>query len=301
MMIRKILLILLTILCPLLTLSAQETITLSGFWDYSLGDSLHYDDQVILPGSLLTNGKGNPVSVKTPWTGSLYDSSYYYNPYMAPYRVEGNMKFPFFLTPERHYVGDVWYRRRVYVPASWSKKRITLYLERPHIETTVIINGQKILHQNSLSTPHVCDVTRFLRPGERNTIAICVYNGIDRVGVGQDSHSVTDQTQGNWNGIVGRMELQAQPSRIYIKKVKLTPKPFEGKVLADVEFGGSLTNIYFNTLEVIAQRENVDSANIYTTFFDVTKNPMHIEMSVGNEVALWDEFFPNLYRIGCSI
>ena len=301
MTMRRILLILFTFHLSLLTVSAQETITLSGFWDYSMGDSLHYNDQVILPGSLLTNGKGDSVSVKTPWTGSLYDSSFYFNPYMEQYRVEGNMKFPFFLTPERHYVGNVWYKRSVYVPSSWSKKHITLYLERPHIETTVIVNGQKIRHQSSLSTPHVCDVTRYIHPGERNTIAVCVYNGIENVGVGQDSHSVTDQTQGNWNGIVGRMELRAQPQQLFIKKVKLTPKPFEGKVIADVELDGTPTNLYFAELEVMVQRDIIDSANIYTTFFDVTKNPMRIEMFVGNEVALWDEFFPNLYRIAFSV
>ena len=83
-----------------LSVGAQETINLSGIWALSLGDSLHYNDDVMLPGSLLTNGKGNPVSVKTQWTGSLYDSSYYFNPYMEKYRVDGNMKFPFFLTPD---------------------------------------------------------------------------------------------------------------------------------------------------------------------------------------------------------
>ena len=93
---------------------AQETINLAGDWELSLGDSLHYNDYVMLPGSLLTNGKGDPVSVKTKWTGSLYDSSYYFNPYMEKYRVEGNMKFPFFLTPETHYVGYAWYKKSVY-------------------------------------------------------------------------------------------------------------------------------------------------------------------------------------------
>ena len=95
--------------------AAQEIIDLSGPWDFKVepGPDFNYrvatfDDYVVLPGSMLTNGKGNPVSVKTPWTGSLYDSSYYFNPYMEKYRQEGQMKFPFFLTPERHYVGAAW-------------------------------------------------------------------------------------------------------------------------------------------------------------------------------------------------
>ena len=80
---------------------AAQTISLAGPWDLSLGDSTVYNDYVILPGSMLTNGKGDAVSVNTRWTGSLYDSSFYFNPYMAKYRVEGQMKFPFFLTPEK--------------------------------------------------------------------------------------------------------------------------------------------------------------------------------------------------------
>ena len=122
------------------TTHAQEVISLEGAWDFKTESSpdfnfreATFDDYVILPGSMLTNGKGNPVSVMTPWTGSLYDSSYYFNPYMEKYRQEGQMKFPFFLTPERHYVGAAWYRRTVYVPKNWNDRRITLFLERAHI------------------------------------------------------------------------------------------------------------------------------------------------------------------------
>ena len=190
----------------------QNEISLAGVWDLSLGDSTSYNDHVVLPGSMLTNGKGDIVGTKTLWTGSLYDSSFYFNPYMAKYRVEGQMKFPFFLTPDCHYTGCAWYRRTVYVPADNQHQQVTLYLERPHIETTVYINGQEVGHQMSLSVPHCYDVTRFLRFGASNTIAICVYNGIENVCVGQDSHSVTDQTQGNWNGITGRIELQSGPN-----------------------------------------------------------------------------------------
>ena len=187
---------------------AQQSIDLAGTWKFSVGETANYDDTVTLPGSMLTNGKGNDVSVSTRWTGSLYDSSYYFNPYMAKYRVEGSMKFPFFLTPDKHYVGKAWYMRTVDVPKSWKKQRVILYLERPHIETTVYVNDQEAGHQMSLSAPHQYDVTRFIKPGKQNKIAICVYNGIENVCVGQDSHSVTDQTQGNWNGIVGRIELR---------------------------------------------------------------------------------------------
>ena len=62
-----------------------------------------------------------------------------------------------------------------------------------------------------LSAPHVYDVTDYIKIGKENSVAIKVYNGIENVCVGQDSHSVTDQTQGNWNGIAGDISLSARP------------------------------------------------------------------------------------------
>ena len=237
------------------SIAAQQVISLAGQWDFCRGDKPQYDDTITLPGSMLTNGKGNPISVKTPWTGSLYDSSFYFNPYMEKYRQTGAMKFPFFLTPERHYVGHAWYRRAVTIPKSWKKRHVVLYLERPHIETTVYVNGQEAGHQMSLSVPHQYDITPLLKAGASNEIAIRVYNGIENVCVGQDSHSVTDQTQGNWNGVVGRIELQASPI-IYRKKV--------------------VTNQATGTV-------------------DITINEKTYHFSMGKDIELWDEFHPTLY------
>ena len=291
------------------SVQAQERISLSGIWNFSVGDSLNYDDVVTLPGSMLTNDKGNPVTVKTPWTGSLYDSSYYFNPYMEKYRVEGAMKFPFFLTPEKHYVGQAWYKKSVYVPQSWKGRRVVLFLERPHIETTVFVNGEKILRQMSLSTPHECDVTRFIVPGQRNEIVICVYNGIENVCVGQDSHSVTDQTQGNWNGIVGRMELRSTPRDLFIKHVRLTPILKKGGHLRiDVEMDGSEMhrNLSFFNLDhpymhVVVVPDNKPDSVIREFAFSVWESKSSFILPLGDDVSTWDEFFPNLYRIGLAV
>ena len=200
-----------------LPIAAQSSIDLRGRWQFAIDRSsegvmpLRYAETITLPGSMLTNGKGDPVSVNTQWVGSLYDSSYFFNPRMEPYRRPGNTKFPFFLTPSRHYVGNAWYQRTVVVPKTWKKRRVTLFLERPHIETTVYVNGKEVGHQMSLSVPHQYDITDAVRFGKKNTITIKVYNGIENVCVGQDSHSVTDQTQGDWNGIAGRIELRSLP------------------------------------------------------------------------------------------
>lgn len=283
---------------------AQETISIAGDWELSLGDSLHYNDYVVLPGSLLTNGKGDPVSVKTQWTGSLYDSSYYFNPYMEKYRVEGNMKFPFFLTPETHYVGYAWYKKSVYVPSSWKNRRVVLFLERPHIETTIYVNGVKVRHQMSLSTPHTCDITRWLNVGQRNTIAICVYNGIENVCVGQDSHSVTDQTQGNWNGIAGRIELQANPKKLNIKHVKVVPDVEKKMAYITVKLENHVDGVrfmpktfYYVHAEAVAINSKTNTNPISTTHVEALSNTIHLTLNFGKRMQTWDEFSPVVYAL----
>ena len=90
--------------------AADNKIDLSGPWQFGYGDTPVYNDVIQLPGSMLTNGKGRDVDTDTKWTGSLYDMSYYYSDLYAPYREPGNIKFPFFLTPDKEYVGNSYYK-----------------------------------------------------------------------------------------------------------------------------------------------------------------------------------------------
>lgn len=67
------LLLLMAGLLLVVPVSAQEVISLEGSWDLSLNDSLHYDDYVMLPGSLQTNGKSSAEkpSWAKPGIGSM--------------------------------------------------------------------------------------------------------------------------------------------------------------------------------------------------------------------------------------
>ncbi len=254
-----------------LAANGQNTINLQGEWQFTIEKNKassskapavpkKFKEKVILPGSMLTNGKGDIVTPSTKWVGSLYDSSYFHNPKMEPYRHPGKMKFPFFLTPERHFVGNAWYMRTVEVPEEWQGKAVTLFLERPHIETTVFVNGQEVGHQMSLSTPHQYDVSKFLIYGKKNKIAIKVYNGIENVCVGQDSHSVTDQTQGDWNGIVGTIELRTQPI-IYRKRVEPDIKNASARIFIN-------DTIYNIELEKPLRLWSEDNPQLYTVEVD---------------------------------
>ena len=286
-------------------LQAQDIVSLAGDWDFAISDAAPsaYTDYVMLPGSMLTNGKGDPVSTKTQWTGSLYDSSYYFNPYMEKYRHEGQMKFPFFLTPEKHYVGPAWYRKKVYVPREWKSRRVTLFLERPHIETKAYVNGHEVGRQLSLSTPHRYDVTKYLKYGESNEIAIRVYNGIENVCVGQDSHSVTDQTQGNWNGIAGRIELQAQWRKLNIQRVSIQPDLKAKSLTVEVQLENHIDGIRVFPLYDYWVEANIRLLNgqqagqlMGVSRVEALSSKLKFRFPI-DDFFLWDEFSPVLYRL----
>ena len=73
--------------------------------------------------------------------------------------------------------------------------------------------------ENSLSTPHQHELG-VLSPG-KHRLTIRVDNRV-KIDVGINAHSVTDHTQTNWNGLVGRLELQARDP-IWIGDVQVYP------------------------------------------------------------------------------
>src|SRR5690606_12866392 len=174
-----------------------------------------------LPGSMAESLMGDEITLETKWTGSIYDSSFYYNPKLEKYRQPGNIHIPFWLTPAKHYVGAAWYQKEVNIPAKWKGKRIMLHLERTHIETRVWVNDKEVGLQNSLVAPHVYDLTSYLTEGKQR-ISIRIDNSIKEINVGPDSHSITDHTQGNWNGIIGKIALEAI-APVYIDDVQIYP------------------------------------------------------------------------------
>ena len=288
----------------------KNTISLKGKWRFQtdpedIGIKMNWfqsklTDAINLPGSMRDNDKGDEVTLITKWTGSIYDSSWYFRKDMAKYRQQDNLKFPFWLTPNRHYVGVAWYQREVETPAQWEGRKIELFLERPHWETTLWVDSIKIGMQNSLSTPHHYDLSKVLTPGH-HIISVRVDNCIKEINVGPDSHSITDQTQGNWNGIVGNIYLKST-SPVFFDDIKL---------FTDIEKKSVKTIISLNNItgkdvsaKIKLSAKSFNSKTIHTVEpfvkeANVTKGKSHIEIiyPMGENVQLWDEFNPALYEM----
>ncbi|MHC4325438.1 MAG: sugar-binding domain-containing protein, partial [Planctomycetota bacterium] len=298
------------------TLAQSEkgvAISLAGSWSFRLDptDSGQQEkwyagklaDSVELPGSTAENGFGNDPSVDTKWTGQIVDKSWFTEDKYEKYRQPGSVKVPYWLTPVKHYVGPAWYQKQVDVPQGWRGKRIVLLLERCHWETKVWVDETAAGMQDSLCTPQIHDLSDLLSPG-RHTLTVRVDNSV-KYGVGLNAHSVSDHTQSNWNGLTGRIELQAT-DRIWISDVQVYPDIGNKSARLLVTIGNAANNQVAGTLTIAANSFNtLQSHAPATKTVELaalkSETVVEIDYPMGGDVLLWDEFSPTMYKLQVSL
>jgi len=291
-----------------------STLDLSGEWAFKK-DSLdlgieeewfnqEFSESVVLPGSMNTNGKGNEISLETNWTGSIFDSAFFHKPQYVKYRQLDNFKVPFWLQPLKHYVGAAWYKKTVNIPEDWKNKSIELYLERCHWETQVWVDDKKIGSQNLLGSPHIYDLSKVLAPG-KHTISIRVDNRIKEVNVGQNSHSISDHTQTNWNGMIGELSLRKKEN-IHLEEVQIHPDVKGKKALVTLTINNRRSNATEVEVNISAESYNAQESQQVSLYplslrLEVGITQQTIEYGMGDNPLLWDEFEPNLYKLNVTI
>jgi hypothetical protein len=267
---KRILILMATGVC--FAVGAADNFPLSGQWRFQLDRAdagirerwfaRTLPDQIELPGSLPAQGIGDDVSTNTPWIGSVKQSPWFTAPEYAKYRQPGNVKLPFWLTPDKYYAGAAWYQRDIEIPANWAGKRVVLSLERPHWETRVWMDDRPVGTNTSLATPHDYDLgivggaRRSVHAGRRlndagapgvthptelapgkHTLTIRVDNRMI-VDIGENSHSISDHTQGDWNGIVGKIELRATPP-VWLEDLQVYPNVAKKSVTVKGQIGNA--------------------------------------------------------------
>lgn len=292
------------------TAAADHSLSLAGPWRFQLdradaGIAEHWfdlalPDKVRLPGGLTEQGIGDPPSVDTKWVGRLR-GDWHRQPELADYVRPGNFKFPYWLTPERYYAGAAWYQRDVNIPPDWAGKRVVLFLERPHWETRVWVDGRALGANSALGTPHEYDLGQ-LAPG-KHALTIRVDNRMI-VDVGENSHSVSDHTQGNWNGIVGKIELRATP-RVWIEEVRVEPGVARKAALVRVRIGNASGQAGTGQLAVVAALQSstggAQAEARKTVAWDAGGGRAELEVRLGEAAPLWDEFNPALYTLTATL
>jgi hypothetical protein len=293
---------------------ARERIDLSGSWRFAIdrgavGQSQGWyrqnlSDQIQLPGSMPENLKGDNITLNTKWEGSIYDSSFFFNPRLAKYRTPDNLKIPFCLTPDKHYIGWAWYQKDVDIPASWKGKRVILHLERPHVETVVWINNKQAGTYMSHCVPHEYDITPYIQAG-KNTVVVAVDNTTKEPNVGKDSHSITDQTQGNWNGIAGNIYLEAG-AKVYLDDIQVYPDLAGKKARIKISVHSLSSGTQKATVKLSARSFNTSGAHVVPEIsvpvtVKGTETTLETDLILGNGMLTWDEFDPALYQLSAEL
>ena len=117
------------------------------------------------------------------------------------------------------------------------------------------MDGKQIGKCNSLGTPHEYDLGA-LPPG-KHALTLRIDNRIVDVNPGFLAHSITDHTQGNWNGVVGKIELRPVAA-LRVEEARIEPSLAEksvkvivtangkqkGKVTAKVRYAGPLRDLF---------------------------------------------------------
>ena len=268
---------------PLTAQTAQrDRIDLSGQWQFALDEQATrsatdpFDDTVTLPGTTDTNHRGHTLADTTETTH---------------------------LSRRYNYKGRAWYSRSVDIPPTWAGRDIRLHLERSK-PCTVYVDGQQVGRDCHICFPQVSDLSRLLTPG-RHTLTLLVDNGS---GVPEQlygsSHAFTEDTQTNWNGVIGQLYLESS-NALRIQRIDLTPLPSEQKVRVRLTIEGRLKKKTAITLRVLPQNWHgeVDfldlrgghfrriGDNIYQADTAITLRDQH----------LWSEFQPHLYALEAEI
>lgn len=238
--------------------------------DASLTATSNFSDKITLPGTTDTNRKGYTPTKKDETTH---------------------------LTRLHSYVGRAWYQIPVRIPTSWKKKQIILYMERTK-PTTVYVDGKLAGQSNLISTPQEYDLSKMLKPG-MHKITIMVDNSQDAVPpqIVSNSHAYTEDTQTNWNGIIGRIFLEkrnpthieslAVNTDIEKKEIQLMVN-IQGQIKKDTKMTTILIPWGSDFGYVIAENILPKSQKEYT----------HAKLTyLDKELKTWSEAHPNLYRL----
>jgi beta-galactosidase len=316
----------LTILFCLATkpLRAVETIPLAGEWRFALDRAdagvnekwfaKDLSDKIQLPGILQAQGYGDDISTDTPWVLTLGDAWWKIQPadLREHFSQPGHVEVPFLAQPPKHYLGAAWYQRDIEIPADWSGRHFTLFLERAHWQSKVWIDGQEFPVNDSLVAPHITDLG-MLTPG-KHRLTICVDNRLQLPAAGHlvDSHSISDSLGAAWNGIVGKIELRATPP-LWIEDVQVFPNVIKKSIVVKGWLGNSSGKPINAQLELLTfPQSEVSSGHVlnpmawstYTNLFIQTPikgTNFKSEFPLPSQAEEWNEFHSTLQELVISM
>lgn len=264
----------------------MEILDLSGSWSYRTdyqdnGITDGYcrekfeSDGFMLPGSACENGIGKK-------------QEYYYEPSKEALRAPR----------ERYeYVAPLWLQREVEVPEGFAGKHIRLFLERVNIASELWIDGEKAGRQIiGLSVPHIHNLTGKLSAGKH--IFTLRIDNRDLLNMGTMASGYSIDTQGYWNGITGRVELQCEDI-FHLENIQVYPKKngidIRLVVTGDVHLPFERQNAQIEISVTAPDGKELGKKRFPCRLFN-SRQVEYFSYKI-EEIQYWDEFNPVRYLL----
>lgn len=300
---------------------AYMRILLNGKWHVVLEDGT--TGQMDLPGTLDENGIGHRDMGANQWHPDAVLGN-------AAGEVDKDAPIATRFTRRHTYEGEARISRKVTVP-DYGNDRLFVLAERARA-LRLLVDGEvcAVFRQGTLSTPYIFELTG-TAPGEHEFTFLSdnSYPGMPKAAICYSS-AATDETQTNWNGILGECSMYTRPQnfidslRVYPRAVKKEEKNKAGGYLLDVcvELAPGAKEIYKDT-KIVLQSEALAAGELENTQMlteiiscsgeelaeagtDKQENAKIVEIWFHNlplrkNVKLWDEDEGNLYEVVATL
>ncbi len=275
-----------------------KNIDLAGVWQFAadslaIGEREHWEKgslkgTIRLPGSTDEIGLGNcyPMFVSALGKNDLPD---------YPVNADFGM-----LTRLHKFIGVAWYQKEIDIPANLAGQHFSLSLERVMWRSKIWVDGKLVGNPiDFLSSPHVHDLG-FLTSG-KHIITMMIDNRLIYP-VGTLAHSYCPHMQTQWNGAVGKIEMNASPS-VSMENIVVTPSFARKQVVVDFQLINRLADNQTISLEVDV-KEQISETSIAHQEVKIVVQPgesLHKLSFQLKDVKPWDEFTPNLYEVAAIL
>ena len=209
------------------------------------------------------------------------------------------------LTRKNSYLGAAWYTREITIPKNWKGKELILKLERVIWKTNVWIDGKQVeTEQNSLIAPHYFDLSKYLIAGKTHRISIRIDNRkLFDISVDNMAHAYTNHTQIIWNGVIGKMEIEAFDT-VRIANVQVKPDISTGKAKLAFTLNNNTKKTAKGVLTITAVNKK-SKVSVEALQKDIQiktgQSIVEVEYDMGKDVKLWSEFSPELYELKADL
>lgn len=300
---------------------AYMRILLNGKWHVVLEDGT--TGQMDLPGTLDENGIGHRDVGANQWHPDAVLGN-------AAGEIDKDAPIATRFTRRHTYEGEARISRKITVP-DYGTDRLFVLAERARA-LRLLVDGEAcaVFRQGTLSTPYIFELTG-AAPGEHEFTFLSdnSYPGMPKAAICYSS-AATDETQTNWNGILGECSMYTRPQnfidslRVYPRAVKKEEKNKAGGYVLDVcvELAPGAKKVYKDA-KIILQSEALAAGELEDTQTlteiisysgeglaeagtDKEENSKTMEiwfrdLPLRENVKLWDEDEGNLYEMAVTL